>query len=89
MKMNTSPLINPLAPPWSVYLSTIESNISPMINLCQYIEMNISIYQSPLIGLWKFLNMLHMIFPTSMHLNILPMVYQYLPYDYIKLKWNQ
>ena len=59
MKMNTSPLINPLAPLWSVYLSTIESNISPMINLCQYIEMNISIYQSPLIGLWKFLIMLH------------------------------
>ena len=50
-------MINPLAPPWSVYLSAIESNISPMINLFQYIEMNISI--SPLIGLWKFLNMLH------------------------------
>ena len=53
MKMITSPMINPLAPLWSVYLNPFEKNISPMINLFQYMKVNIS----PMISLWKFMNM--------------------------------
>ena len=53
MKMITSPMINPLAPLWSVYLNPIESNISPMISLFQKMKVNIS----PMMTLWKFVNM--------------------------------
>ena len=51
--MTTSPMINPLAPLWSVYLNPIESNISPMISLFQKMKVNIS----PMMNLWKFVNM--------------------------------
>ena len=51
--MITSPMINPLAPLWSVYLNPIESNISPMISLFQKMKVNIS----PMMNLWKFVNM--------------------------------
>ena len=53
MKMIASPMINPLAPLWSVYLNPIESNISPMISLFQKMKVNIS----PMMTLWKFVNM--------------------------------
>ena len=60
MKMITSPMINPLAPLWSVYLNPIESNISPMISLFQKMKVNIS----P--NLWTCTPLIN---PSSFHMN--------------------